>query len=469
MYSTGENSFWGVILSPGKIWSEASDEGSLRVALPFVLTDRLRSQTHNGIATFLYNPNDSQVSKFRFQVIQETASYFQHHFWGQLDLTLENVAVDDLTPMKALFNHYLDAIPKIESWQALSALTPKENVNAIVSDQKGEDYSSIGLHYQDTLYLQTCPTQYGDFPFCAQMRHGSFSVAKSMGAGMLLMWLSHKYGEDILDEFVTDYLSIDADHTAWDKVTLKNLIDMSSAIGELGINPENDVFSDEYNDKTGPWTWAHSAQEKLAISNSYPHYSWQPGEVLRYRTMDTFTLATVMATLVKQREGSHVNLWDLYTKEVLNPIGIPVFPAIHTIETDGSRGIPLLGTGLFPTAIETALISKLLQNKGVHNGMALLNTSVTANAIIANKTDSLPVYNDQSLQEENLQYRFSFWLKKGTIEECEYWIPRMAGYGGNFVNILPNGVSFFVYQDAFLSDYVSDAEVIANALNPLCP
>jgi CubicO group peptidase (beta-lactamase class C family) len=468
MYSSGKDSFWGIILSPGKIWSEPSDDGWYRVALPFVLTDRLRNQTHNGIATFLYQESDAKVSYFRFQIIQQTASYFQHDFWGQLSLVFENSTSTNLSEKKLLFNHYLNSIPTIEPWEKLADIASPEHVNAIVSESNGADYSAIGLQFEQSLYLQECPTKYGNFPFCSQMRHGSFSVAKSMGAGMVLMWLVQRYGEDVLQHTVTDYLEIESEHSRWSKVTIKHLVDMSTSIGELGEAPENDSFSDEYNEKTGPWTWAYTVQDKLDISNSYPHYGWEPGEVFRYRTMDTFTLAAVLDALVKRKEGSNVNIWDLYTKEVLNPIGISVLPAIHTIEEDGSRGIPLFGTGLFPTAIDTALISQLLQNKGMHNGEALLNTNATTQATGSSSMKSLPFHNENSMEDETLRYRFSFWLKKGTHLECEYWVPRMSGYGGNFIHLLPNGVSFFVYQDAFSSTYLPEAEKIADSLSPLC-
>ncbi len=467
IYSSGSNSFWGIILSPGKIWSEATDNGWLRVAFPFVLTDKLRSQTHNGIATFLMKGDE--ISRFRFQVVQETGNYFVHRYWGQINIALENSIPPNLEAKKAQFNRYVNAMPIVEKWQALEGKVSASLANSIYSNPNGSDYSAIGLYYDGTLYLQDCPTEYGNFPFCAQMRHGSFSVAKSMGAGMLLMWLTQKYGVAILDEHITDYLSIASTHSAWDKVTLRHLINMSSGIGELGTDPSNDIFSDEANIKTGTWTRALSKDEKLAISNSYSYYPWEPGEVLRYRTVDTFTLAAAMDAIVKQREGSDVNLWDLYTQEVLNPIGITVLPAIHTIEENGARGVPLLGTGLFPTAIDTALIGQLLQNKGVHQGENLLNTEIVSSALQGNKNNSLPVFNSQNQQEINIQYRFSFWLHNGSQNYCTWWIPRMSGYGGNFVQLFPNGVTFFVYQDAFTNDFATEAEAIAYALNPNCP
>jgi hypothetical protein len=54
-----------------------------------------------------------------------------------------------------------------------------------------------------------------------------------------------------------------------------------------------------------------------------------------------------MDAYLKQREGPNAHLWDMVEREVLRPIGIRHLPKMHTIEADGSRGIPLLGCGLY--------------------------------------------------------------------------------------------------------------------------
>ena len=46
---------------------------------------------------------------------------------------------------------------------------------------------------------------------------------------------------------------------------------------------------------------------------------------------------------------------------------------MHTIEADGSRGIPILGEGIFPTLHDIAKITLLLQSDGHYRGEQLLN------------------------------------------------------------------------------------------------
>jgi hypothetical protein len=53
----------GIILSPGRVWSEPGDRGMSRAFFPFVPTNLSR----NGLATFLYD--DTRVSALRIQVV----------------------------------------------------------------------------------------------------------------------------------------------------------------------------------------------------------------------------------------------------------------------------------------------------------------------------------------------------------------------------------------------------------------
>ena len=77
----------------------------------------------------------------------------------------------------------------------------------------------------------------------------------------------------------------------------------------------------------------------------YGRYPWERGEVVRYNTAVTFALAAAMDAYLKRKEGPSAHLWDMVADEVYRPIGILHAPMMHTIEPDGSRGIPLLGFG----------------------------------------------------------------------------------------------------------------------------
>ena len=74
-----------LILSPGQVWSEPGDQGMSRAAFPFVMTNPYNNGTHNGLATFLYD--DTRVSAWRFQMVQETATWAKFDFWGQAPLS----------------------------------------------------------------------------------------------------------------------------------------------------------------------------------------------------------------------------------------------------------------------------------------------------------------------------------------------------------------------------------------------
>jgi hypothetical protein len=81
-----EKSTWYIILAPGRIWSEPGDNGYSRASFPFTLIHSKSnySQTHNGIATFLFD--DKNVSALRFQIVQEAAPQEKFDAWGQADM-----------------------------------------------------------------------------------------------------------------------------------------------------------------------------------------------------------------------------------------------------------------------------------------------------------------------------------------------------------------------------------------------
>jgi hypothetical protein len=90
------------ILSPGRVWSEAGDGGMSRASFPFVLTNPHNNATHNGVATFLYD--DTRVSAFRFQVVQETAAWAKYDGWGQAPLTYTPGPIANEAAIRAQFS-----------------------------------------------------------------------------------------------------------------------------------------------------------------------------------------------------------------------------------------------------------------------------------------------------------------------------------------------------------------------------
>ena len=179
------------------------------------------------------------------------------------------------------------------------------------------------------------------------MRHGVFSVTKSMGAAVALLRLAQKYGDAILDEKITDHVTLPASHDGWKAVTFADALDMATAIGDEAPERQPLVASpDENKPKMMSWLRARTARDKLDGAAAYGQYPWKPGEVLRYNSTQTFVLAAAMDAFLKRRAGPGAHLWDLWSATrctVLSASGTR--PPCTLIEADGSRGVPLLSTG----------------------------------------------------------------------------------------------------------------------------
>ena len=154
--STGEQSYWSIILSPGKVWSEAGDGGMSRASFPFVLVGPDYNEAHNGVATFLYD--DTRISSFRFQVIQETAAWNQTDFWGQSPMAYDPDRLENRDALVARFADELRQQLPVRPWSDLeedydprllamfSSVTDPLNISATGLDHEWHDLPAAVLH-----------------------------------------------------------------------------------------------------------------------------------------------------------------------------------------------------------------------------------------------------------------------------------------------------------------------------------
>jgi CubicO group peptidase (beta-lactamase class C family) len=192
-----------------------------------------------------------------------------------------------------------------------------------------------------------------------------------------------------------------------------------------------------------------SAANMLKVAFTQGKYSWGPGTEMRYENLHYVILSAAMDAYLKQKEGPSAHLWDMVVGEVYAPIGIAHAPMMHTIESDGSRGIPLMAYGLYPTADDTAKIAQLLQNGGKFNGQQLLSASLTAAALYQTANRGLRgsvIYDNQFGSSRYLMSLWSVAWSDGA--GCTTRVPYMLGAGGSLVALLPNGVTAFRYTDS---------------------
>jgi CubicO group peptidase (beta-lactamase class C family) len=281
-----------------------------------------------------------------------------------------------------------------------------------------------------------------------------------------MLRLAEKYGEDIFDLEIADYVTIGAAHSGWKSVTFADALNMATGVGDNvpeRVEP-NVMQGDEDQAKFFSFMRAKSRQEKLDIAFSYANYPWGPGEVARYNSINTFILSAAMDSLLKSKEGPDADIWEMVIAEVFRPIGIYHSPIMRTIEPDESTGLPIFGYGLYPTSNEIAKLSILLQNDGHHRGKQLLHPGRLAEAMC--RTDVIGLPTGESYEYGCITYYLSFnslpyRCKDGRIRR----IPVSTGYGGNHWVLLPNGITTFRFCDA--NEYgVGSMVAVAEAVCP---
>lgn len=463
--SSTDNSFWGIILDPGRVWSEVSDDGWSRASFPFSLISARRNQVHNGVATFLYNENE--VSKLRMQVTQETTLWFKKDIYAQLDISYEKRTLDNEAVILASFEEELDKSVNISDWSMVNSNDVSSFTSRFNSALSNRHISSAGIITADSVFLQPCYTRYGDYPYCRWMRNGAYSVTKSLGASLVMMRLAQLYGENIYELKVSDYLSIESTHEGWQGVTFSHLLNMASGIGNLGgIRNSGDIFADENTAKMENWLVQSSESKKLSLSFTYRNYDWGPGEVFRYNSAMTFVLAAALDSYYRSTAGENQDLWQMMEQDVFNVIGIQHLPILKTDELEGA-GIAELFHGLYLNIDDLAKLVRLLQNNGMYEQQQLLSLNRVRESLF--KAQNLGVL---SWWEDNeygrSRYLNGFWSSPfGNHQGCLVQIPYMSGYGGNIVALLPNGTSVFRFADA---ESYSPAAMIAAATEsyPVC-
>jgi hypothetical protein len=455
----------GVILSPGRVWSEPGDQGMSRASFPYVVVDQISNGTRNALATFLFD--DTRVSNLRVQISQETMEWSRDDFWGQLPMTYAPGPIADEARLRAEFDAERRLETPIKPWSALPVSKPSPWLDAFDGDAARDDISANGLVVDGVLYVKSCHTRTGPYPYCRHMRHGVFSVTKSLGAAVALLRLAQKYGDGVFDLKIADYVRVTATHDGWKDVTFADTLSMSAPIGDMGPRrdwPQPDP--DENKPKFFEWIEARTAQEKLDRGFTYGRYPWARGEVVRYNSVVTFTLAAAMDAYLKQKAGPNAHLWDMVVDEVYRPIGILHEPTIHTLEADGSRGVPLLGYGLTPTIDDIAKLTTLLQQGGRHGGVQLLSAAKLSEALYRTSATGLSVL--RRIRFGDYRYHLSFWsVPYVTDLGCRFLIPYMSGYGGNFIVLLPNAISAFRFADGNTGD-IETMILAGEAIRPFC-
>jgi CubicO group peptidase (beta-lactamase class C family) len=431
------NSLWNIIVSPGRVWQEPGDNGYSRASFPFLFTDNYIGQARNGIATFVFN--DSEISSVAIQVSQETApvdGYTLANFIGTIPAQYTPKTLSDVNEHILNFEAEQVNMLSLHPWTELpsSYLTQSFFNGGLQPDT----ISMAALYIDEHLYIQPVHTRTGLFPYPTQMRHGVFSVTKSLGMGLAMFYAAEKYGEDIFDTLITDYVPILSDHPGWQGVTFENVLSM--ATGTQGSDQGDDIV---------PFIIARSAEGKIAAINALPDSYPLPGKEFHYASTHTFVLSYALNQYVKSQEGPDADYWELVRQDVLKPLGIEHLPLTRTIEDEGKLGTPIMGWGSYPNVIEAAKIGRLLCDEGRFKDRQLLNKNKVREALYRTSKTGLGAGTSYGRHQ---RYLNSMWILHVELTHCDIHAPSMRGHGGNHVIMLPSGVVAIRFSDANFYD-----------------
>jgi hypothetical protein len=444
-YASGSQgrSYWDVIVQPGRVWSQPDDGGWSRAGFPFALVNSIEGETHNGLATFLYK--DGRVSNVRFQIVQQTAPYYIKDDFvaaGLVSATYVPVATDQLSSLKQGYEaDRTDAVP-IAGWDELAAKVGGAKLANFDGPMRAGDIVLSGLDYQGTFYLKGCQSAGGQLPWCDRARFGVWSATKALANETALLRLAEKYGPAVFEMRIADYVPEAVRYRGWRNVRFEDAINMATGIGNGSTKREPNDTSDGYLDASySRWYEARSTQEKVAaLLKDGAVYPWGPGQVTRYRDQDMFILGVAMDRFLKSKEGATANIWSMLQREVFAPIGIHQAPTNRTIEENGSDGHPLMAYGYYPTISDMVLIARLYQNDGKHGDQQILYAPRIRELLAGPNPRGFPT--GEKLPSGETTYINAFWVTSYvSSNNCRVFYPRMIGWGGNIVALMPGGLT----------------------------
>lgn len=348
-----------------------------------------------------------------------------------------------------------------------------------------EDITTYGLVFGGVHYSSGCPTRFGEYAFCEEMRLPSYSIAKSVFAGVALMRLGQLYGSRTYDLRIKDYVAPQANEGNWEQTTFGNTSDMTTG------NFNSDAYEgDEDSSVNDKFLVDESLESKTRDAFAFHAKSVPPGTTWVYQSAATFLLTQAMNAYLRQKQGPNADIFTLVKSDVYEPLRMsPGF--MSTIRTENSpNGAPAGYYGLFFNKDDVAKISRFLNDgTGKIRGEQVLEPTRLAEALfrgpaveqagvqilgrnphsalggIVIDKNSQPVSNGR-------RYAHGFWGRRITGVEfrnfqCDFWISLMNGYGGNTILLLPNGATFYVFSDGYEFPWTQPFSLAAQ-LAPTC-
>ena len=482
-----------LILGAGRVWGEATDTGAAgtfaRASVPITVIEvnGVDGCSRNGVLSFLFNA--TSISNVRYQVTHETcdstgATGSNYNLWGQLSATYKpHQVANDLAIANAQAEQIKNQIP-IKPIEALVTDYPSSNVNiaTFITGVPSSAMSVWGVVYNNVNYIGGCQTRFGTYPYCSEMVVPSQSTAKAFFASLGLAYLVKKYGESVLNAKLSTYIPEMAADPYWkdSPATLRDASNMATGNYISTIN-NGAATSDET--MMAAYVRAISYQAKLQGAMDRPPHPGEAGTTMVYQTTATFLLLQAETGFLQSKLGPSADLFNSMLRDVYIPAGVSMnFTTTRTdnASVQGSNptsGRPFGGWCVFLTVEDMARITQLFQNNGMVNGVQLVDRTQMLIAMQRSISDTgvLNVTTDAignsyySVSAGGNLYSRGVWAfpMGGIIKGCDFRLPMFQGHGGINVDLFPNGISTYDFEDAyvFMGGW---ATIEVNKLLPIC-
>ena len=451
--------FWNILLEPGRVWQEKKDHGLSRASFPFTLIVKGGTSSFNGTMTFLFD--DSHVSRVWYQVTQETASSLNMDLWGLLEAVYHPGPVEGAEAIRHDFEQELANRFPVKPIEQLAKDYPGVDIKAFSSHVTTEHMTTYGVVVNGVDYRGDCPTRYGEYAYCDWTRMASFSTAKTAFVSLAMLRLGQKYDSRIADRLVRDYVPEAASSPGdWSEVTFDNILDMATGnyvSSGFMVDEEGRIFDEFFalDDYTA----------MIRVAFDWPHSS-PPGTRWVYRSSDTFIAVQALQNYLQAREGTEADLFDFTVREIYQPLklGPGFFSTLRTSENNW-QGQPFGATGIWWIPDDIAKLTTFLNvQRGKADGEQLLLPDLLLKALQADPAD-------RGVDRPGGKYNDSFWADIFTPADgydCTIYVPYMAGYSGNIIALLPNGITYYYFSDNREFNW-HDAVREANKIARLCP
>jgi hypothetical protein len=400
------------VIQPGRVWLDA--EG-WEARFPIALQERNANCIHTGWLAVSAD-SDSGNAQGVLQMGAETCAYFQFDLWTRLDVSVEPLDIPAELPRDD------DRLERRDIAELSASFTPSDQAMFGSPLEVAPDAMSVfGVLIDDTIYAGGCDTRFGPDPYCEDLALPSYSLAKSVVAGLALMRLEQLY-PGARSALISEHV----DACEAQRSTHAERIDLACS--------------------------QHSRQA-------------EPGERWVYHTTDTYVLGAAMQDYWRVQSGrDNADFYDDLLVPLWRSLGLSPLMDRTRRSYDATRQ-PVSGWGLILTLDDMMRLGRFLQGGGRVDGEAWADPKMMAAALQRDPDDRGLIAGGDTQRYQN-----GFWAwNAGPVLGCasEVWIPALSGYGGITLALMPNGHVFA---------YVSDgrefawrrAAAASNAIQPFC-